>query len=136
MIQSADHARVYRIQELSKNKIHKSCYAQADHVSDYQMLFDHGMDEHSRHDIDPTCKYNAIESVKNEDDVKAGKTTIHASNNNAAEVYEEKSAESHSLLPLLKLSYCSAHTVEIKRSTILDVPAKAMKTLAHLWRNF
>ena len=28
------------------------------------------MDEYSRHDIDPTCKCNAIESVKNEDDVK------------------------------------------------------------------
>ena len=67
------------------------------------MLFDHGMDEYSRHDIDPTCKYNAIESEKNEDDVKPEKTTIHASNNlNAAEVHEEKSAESHPLLPLLK----------------------------------
>ena len=51
--------------ELSEKKIQKSCYAQAHHVSDYQILFDHGMDEHSRHDIDPTYKYNAIESVKN-----------------------------------------------------------------------
>ena len=102
--QSAGYTRICRIQELSEKKIHKSCYAQAHHVSgDYQMLFDHGMDEHSRHDIDPTCKYNAIESVKNEDDVKPKKTTIHASNNlNAAEVHEEKSAESHPLLPLLK----------------------------------
>ena len=64
------------------------------------------MDEHSRHDIYPTCKYNAIESVKNEDDVKPKKTTIHPSNNNnAAEVHEEKSAESHPLLPLLNPSY-------------------------------
>ena len=59
---------------------------------------------HSRHDIDATCKFNAIESAKNEDDVKPEKTTIHASNNNnAAEVHEEKSAESHPLLPLLNL---------------------------------
>ena len=41
--------------------------------------------------------YNAIESVKNEDDVKPEKTTIHA-----AKVHEEKSVESHPLLPLLK----------------------------------
>ena len=57
--------------------------------------------------------------AKNEDDIKPEKTTIHASNNNnAAEVHEEKSAESHPLLPLLNLLYCSAHTVDIKRSTI------------------
>ena len=50
--------------------------------------------------------------MKNEDDVKPEKTTIHPSNNNnAAEVHEEKSAESHPLLPLLNLSYCLAHTV-------------------------
>ena len=64
MIQSAGHTRVCRIQELSEKKIKRSCYAQGDHVGDYQMLFDHDMDEHSRHDIDPTCRYNAIESVK------------------------------------------------------------------------
>ena len=41
--------------------------------------------------------------AKNEDDIKPEKTTIHVSNNlNAAEVHEEKSAESHPLLPLLK----------------------------------
>ena len=116
MIQSAGHTRVCRIQELSEKKIKRSCYAQGDHVGDYQMLFDHDMDEHSRHDIDPTCRYNAIESVKkNEDDVKPEKTTIHASNNNnAAEVNGEKSAESHPLLPVLNSSYCSAHTVEFK----------------------
>ena len=75
--------------------------------------------------------------AKNEDDVKPEKTTIYASNNNnAAEVHEEKPAESLPLLPLLNLLYCLAHTVDIKRSTILDVPAKAMKTIAHLWRNF
>ena len=53
--------------------------------------------------------------MKNEDDVKPEKTTIHLSNNNnPAEVHVEKSAESHPLLPLLNLSYCSAHTVDIK----------------------
>ena len=41
--------------------------------------------------------------MKNEDDVKPEKTTIHASNYlNAAEVHEEGSAESHPPLPLLK----------------------------------
>ena len=58
--QSAGYTRICRIQELSEKKIHKSCYAQAHHVSDYQMLFDHGMDEHSRHDIEPTCKYKQL----------------------------------------------------------------------------
>ena len=100
------------------------------------MLLDHGIDEQSQHDIDPTCKSNAIESVKNEVDLTTEKTITHASNNNnVAEVHEEKSAESHPLLPLLNLLYCSAHTVDIKRVTILDVPAKAIKIPAHLWRN-
>ena len=49
---------------VKREEIKRSCYAQGDHVGDYQMLFDHDMDELSRHDIDPTCRYNAIESVK------------------------------------------------------------------------